>query len=84
MPVNTPPLSNDSQILINRRAVLNITQLINAVISNATKDGIDKTFLNIQESIPVQNALIEIGYPRGKTSIQINNSTAYSATKNNM
>ena len=77
-------LSNDAPIPTNNGAVLNITQLIKAVMSSAAEAEMGAIFLNLRGVILAWNALIEMGHPQGKTPIQTDNSTAYGIVNNNM
>ena len=77
-------LSNDAPIPTNNGAVLNITQLIKAVMSSAAEAEMGAIFLNLRGVILVWNVLIEMGHPQGKTPIQTDNSIAYGIVNNNM
>ena len=77
-------LSNDAPIPANNKAVLNIAELIKAVMSNATEAKICAIFLNARGFFPACNLLIEIGHSQGKVPIQTNSSTSYGVVTNNM
>jgi hypothetical protein len=69
-------LSSDVQFLPNNGAVLNIAQIINAVMSLAAEAKMGALFLNAKETVHMQCILHKMGHPQPCTSIQMDNSTA--------
>ncbi len=69
-------MSSDTKDPSNNGAVLNIAQLIKAVMSSAAKAKPDALYINTREAVPMQNVLKEIGHPQLPTLIQTDNSTA--------
>ncbi len=69
-------LSNDVPYPPNNGAILNITKVIDVVISSAAKAELGALFMNAREVVYLQRILAEMGHPQPKTPIQTNNSTA--------
>lgn len=57
-------------------AVLNIAQVIKAVMSSAAEAELGALFINAKQAIPIRHTLEELGHPQGKTPVQTDNSTA--------
>jgi hypothetical protein len=57
-------------------AVLNIAQIIKAVMSLAAEAELGALFINAKLAVPIQHTLEELCHPQGKTPIQTDNSTA--------
>ena len=62
---------------MNNGAVFNTANLTKTAMSSAAEAEMGAIFLAAREAIPVQNALIKMGHPQGKTPIQTDNSTAH-------
>ncbi len=60
----------------NNGAILNIAQIIDAVMSSANEAELGALFINAQEAVHVQRILTELGHPQPKIPIQMDNSTA--------
>ncbi len=60
----------------NNGAILNIAQIIDAVMSSAAEAELGALFINAQEAVHIRRILTELGHPQPKTLIQTNNSTA--------
>ena len=60
----------------NNGAVLNVAQIIKAVMSSAAEAELGALFINAKHAIPMRNTLEELGHPQGRTPIQTDNSTA--------
>jgi hypothetical protein len=69
-------------IPINNGAVLNISQIIRAVMSSATEAKLDALFINAKTAVPMQCTLEEMGHLQTPTPIQTNNLTAYALLTN--
>jgi hypothetical protein len=59
-------------------AVLNIAQVIKAVMSSAAEAELGAQYINAKQAVPIRHKLKELGHPQGKTqnTIQTGNSTA--------
>ncbi len=68
--------SSNVQFLPNNGAVLNIAQIINAVMSSAAEANRGALFPNAKEAVHMQRILHKMGHPQPCTPIQMNNSTA--------
>jgi hypothetical protein len=60
----------------NNRAILNIAQIIKAVMSSAAEAELGSLFINAKEAVYIRQILAEMGHPQPPTPIQTNNSTA--------
>ena len=60
----------------NNGAVLNIAQLIKAVMSLATETELGALYINTCEAVPMRQLLTEMGHSQPSTPIQTDNSTA--------
>jgi hypothetical protein len=69
-------LSSDVQYLPNNGAVLNIAQIIDAVMSSAAKAEMGALFINAKKAVHMRRNLHEMGHPQPCTPIQMDNSTA--------
>ncbi len=69
-------LSNDETFPPNNGAILNIAQIIKAVMSSAAEAEIGALFINAKEAVYIRNMLTEMGHPQPPTPIQTDNSTA--------
>jgi hypothetical protein len=70
------------EILINNGAVLNISQIIKAVMSSAAEAKLGALFINAKTAVSMQRALKELGHPQLRTPIQTNNLTAHALFTN--
>ena len=57
-------------------AVLNVAQIIKAVMSSAAEAELGALFINAKHAVPMRHTLEEMGHPQGRTPIQTDNSTA--------
>jgi hypothetical protein len=62
---------------INNGAVLNISQIIKAVMSLAAEAKLGALFINAKTAVSMQCTLEELGHPQPRTPIQTNNATAH-------
>lgn len=69
-------LSSDENFPPNNGAILNIAQIIKAVMSSAAEAELGALFINAKEAIYVRNMLTEMGHTQPRTPIQTDNSTA--------
>jgi hypothetical protein len=60
----------------NNGAILNIAQIIKAVMSSAAEAELGALFINAKEAVYIRNMLTEMGHPQPRTPIQTDNSTA--------
>ena len=60
----------------NNRAVLNISQIIRAVMSSAAEAELGALFINAKTAILMRHTLEEMGHPQPQTPIQMDNKTA--------
>ena len=60
----------------NNGAVLNIAQLIKAVMSSAAEAELGALYINAREAVPMRQLLTKMGHIQPRTPIQTNNSTA--------
>jgi hypothetical protein len=75
-------MAGTEDIPINYGAVLNISQIIKAVMSSATETKLGASFINAITAVSTQHTLEEIGHPQTCTPIQTNNSTAHALLTN--
>ena len=77
-----PPLSTNNDIPPKNGAILNIAQIIKAVMSSVAEAELGSLFINIKEAVHVINILEELGHPQPPTPIQTDNSTAKGVINN--
>ena len=77
-------MSNNVLIPPNNGEVLNILQIINAVISSAAEAELGALYINAREAVPMRILLEEMGHPQPKTSIKTDNTTAIGVVTNNV
>ncbi len=75
-------MAGTEDIPINNGAVLNILQIIRAVMSLAAEAKLGALFINAKTAVFMQCTLKEIGHPQTCTPIQINNLTAHALLTN--
>jgi hypothetical protein len=75
-------LSSNTEIPPNNGAVLNISQIIKAVMSSAAESEMGGLYINAKQAVPQRNLLEEMGHPQPPTPIQTDNSTAYGVVTN--
>ena len=76
------PLSNNSSDPPNNGAVLNVSQIIKAIMSSATKAEIGTLYINCREAIPARHILIVMGHPQPPMPMQTDNTTALGFVNN--
>jgi hypothetical protein len=75
-------MTGTEDIPINNGAVLNITQIIRAVISLAAEAKLGALFINAKTAVSMRRTLKEMGHPQTCTPIQTNKSTAHALLTN--
>jgi hypothetical protein len=69
-------MAGRDDIPTNNGAVLNILQIIRAVMSPAVEAELGALFINIKTSVSMHHTLKELGHPQPPTPIQTDNKTA--------
>ena len=77
-------MSNNGEDPADNGAVLNIAQLIKAVMSSAAEAEIGALFLNSRQAIPARTTLEEMGHIQPPTPIQTDNTTALGFVMKNL
>jgi hypothetical protein len=77
-------LSSDTEDPIHNGAVLNIAQLIKAVMSSAAEAELGALYINACKAVPQCQTLAEMGHKQPPTPMQTNNSTALGVVNNNI
>jgi hypothetical protein len=75
-------MAGTEDIPINNGAVLNILQIIRAVMSLAAEAKLGASFINAKMTVSMQRTLKEMGHPQTCTPMQTNNSTAHTLLTN--
>jgi hypothetical protein len=75
-------LSSDEKFPPNNGAILNIAQIIKAVMSSAAEAELGALFINAKEAVCIRNILTEMGHQQPRTPIQTDNSTAEGVINN--
>jgi len=75
-------LSDNSKFPPNNGAVLNLSTIIDAVMSSAAEAELGALYINAREAVPMRVLLEEMGHPQPKTPIQMDNSTALGVVTN--
>ena len=66
----------------NNGSILNVAQIIKAVMSSAAEAELGALFINAREAVHIRNILAELGHPQPPTPIQTDNSTAEGVVNN--
>jgi hypothetical protein len=69
-------MSSNDDIPTNNGAVLNISQIIRAVMSSAAEAELGALFINAKTAVSMRHTLEEMGHPQPRTPIQTDNKTA--------
>ncbi len=77
-------MSSNTKDPTNNSAILNIPQLIKAVMSSAAKAELVALYINACKAVPQCQLLKEMGHPQPPTLIQTNNSTALGVVNSNI
>ncbi len=75
-------MAGTEDIPINNGVVLNISQIIRAVMSSATEAKLGALFINATITVLMQHKLEEMEHPQNCTPVQTNNSTAHALLTN--
>ena len=75
-------MAGSEKIPINSGAVVNISQIIKAVMSSAAEAEFGALFIKAKMIVSMQQTLKEMGHPQPQTPIQTNNSTAHALLTN--
>ena len=75
-------LSTNEEIPPNNGSILNIAQIIKAVMSSAAEAELGALYINAREAVHIRNILEEMGHPQPPTPIQTDNSTAEGVVNN--
>ncbi len=75
-------MAGTEEIPINNGAVLNIFQIIKAVMSSAAEAELSMLFINAITAVSMRRTLEELGHPQSRTPIQTNNLTAHALLTN--
>ena len=77
-------MSSDTKDPANNGAVLNIAQLIKAVMSSAAEAELGALYINAREAVPLRQLLEQMGHPQPPTPVQTDNSTALGVVTSNI
>jgi hypothetical protein len=69
-------MSSDKDIPANNGAMLNILQIIQAVMSSAAEAKLGELFINTNMAVAILLTLEKLGHPQPQTPIQTGNKTA--------
>jgi len=69
-------MSANDDIPTNNGAVLNISQIIRAVMSSAAEAELGALLINAKTAVSMRHTLEELGHPQPRTPIQMDNKTA--------
>jgi hypothetical protein len=75
-------MAGKDKIPINNGAVLNISQIIWAIMSSAAEAELGTLFINAKTVLSMRQTLIELGHPQPRTPIQTDNTTAHALLTN--
>ena len=77
-------MSNNNDDPPNNGAVLNIAQIIQAVMTSACEAEIGAMYINGRKAVPMRNILKELGHPQPRTPMQTDNTAAQAVVTNNV
>ena len=77
-------MSSDTKDPANNGAVLNIAELIKAVMSSAAEAKLGVLYINAREAVPQRQHLKEMGHPQPPTPMQTDNSMALGVVTSNI
>ena len=69
-------MGGNEELPLNNGAVLNISQIIKAVMSSVAEAELGGLFINAKTAVAMQKTLENMGHPQPPTPIQTDNSTA--------
>jgi hypothetical protein len=68
-------MAGSEEIPLNNGAVLNISQIVRAVMSSAAEAKLGALFINAKTAVSMRQTLEEMGHPQPRTLVQTDNST---------
>ncbi len=77
-------LSSDIEDPIDNGAVLNLAQLIKAIMSSAAEAELGALYINAHKAVPQWRTLEEMGHKQPPTPMKTNNTTAVGIENNNI
>jgi hypothetical protein len=75
-------MAGRDDISTNNGAVLNILQIIRAVMSSAAEEELSTLFINAKTAVSMHHMLKELGHPQPPTPMQTDNNTAHDLLTN--
>ncbi len=75
-------MAGKDSIPFNNVAILNILQIIQAVMSFAAEAELGALFINTKTAISTRQMLVELGYPQPRTPMQTSNAMAHALLTN--
>jgi hypothetical protein len=75
-------MAGKDEIPTNNRAVLNISQIIRAVMSSAAEAELGALFINAKTAVPLRQMLNELRHLQPHTPMQTDNATAHALLTN--
>jgi len=75
-------MASNDEIPQNNGAVLNVSQIIRAVMSSAAEAELGTLFINAKMAVSMRQTLEELGHPQPRTPMQTDNSTAHALLTN--
>jgi hypothetical protein len=76
--------SSDTKVPPNNGAILNISKILNAVVSSAAEAELGALYITACKAIPMRQLFEEMGHKQPKNPIQTYNSTALGVVNNNI
>ena len=70
-------LAGNEDIPRDNGAILNVSQVIKAVMSSAAEAELGALFINAKIAVPMRTTLVEMGHAQPRTPLQTDNSTAH-------
>ena len=77
-------MSSNAEMPAINGAILNITQIIKAVMTSAAEAEIGAMYINAREAVPQRMFLSDMGNPQPRTPMQTDNSAAHAVVTNNV
>ena len=74
----------NAEMPANNGAVLNIAQIIKAVMTSAAEAEIGAMYINAREAVPQRMTLSEMGHPQPRTPMLTDNLAAHAVVTNNV
>jgi hypothetical protein len=75
-------MARKDDIPFNNGAVLNILQIIWAVMSSTAEAELGALFINAKTAVSMRQTLVELGHPQPSTPMQTNNATVHALLTN--